>query len=629
MMKFWFATLFFSLVSFLHASESYLGPADMLFLEDGTLVILQRDARQVEFFSVSQKEKLATVVLEQTPNRLVLNRNRLYVSCGDWNGEVVEVEPQERKIVRRWTGIHSPWGLAVSSQKEQLFVGRKFHGDILILDLKKTAEKMPFEDALLEKIPVVREPTAMVLTPDETELYVANRLPLAPADGPTVACVVSVLQTETWEVRHVQLPDGVNNLRDLAISPDGRYVVGVHTHGNHRTITSQLFGGWTNRNGISILDRQSPGSVCCYLLDDLQVGLPTPWNVRFSPDGKLLAVTIGGSRQVVFLGWEELTEKMHRDMNGVRSYYAFFFGVGSLSQAMSLVRMEALQGIHGLAMNDQYTVVAGYFTDNLAVFPREENPEKGEISPSSGRKYQTAPMFTSLVPEIVPLGATPVWDAVRRGEVYFHDGELAVESWHSCITCHPDARVDGMNWDLLNDGVQNHKNTKSMLYAYETPPCMVTGVRPTAEIATRAGFIHIHFKPMDEERYQDVDAYIKALRPIPGIRLNPDGTLSESARRGKRLFYGPRTGCSSCHHGEYFTDLKLHDVNSQNEDDLHDKFDTPSLIETYRTAPYLHDGRYTTLEQLLFEGYHGDPEKRLDKLSPQERNDLVEYLLSL
>ena len=211
----------------------------------------------------------------------------------------------------------------------------------------------------------------------------------------------------------------------------------------------------------------------------------------------------------------------------------------------------------------------------------------------------------------------------------FFDGERALEHWHSCVTCHPDARVDGMNWDLLNDGVENPKNSKSMLYAHFTPPNMITGVRENGETATRAGFIHIHFKKMTEPEYCDVDEYLKSLRPVPGIALDPDGSLSESARRGKRLFFSPKTGCSSCHHGEYFTDMKMHDVGTQNEVDFDGFFDTPTLIETFRTAPYLHDGRYLTLEELLWEGRHGETDGNFEKLSEQERADLIEYLLSL
>ena len=35
--------------------------------------------------------------------------------------------------------------------------------------------------------------------------------------------------------------------------------------------------------------------------------------------------------------------------------------------------------------------------------------------------------------------------------------------------------MDGLNWDLLNDGIGNPKNTRNLLYAHKTPPAMRWG----------------------------------------------------------------------------------------------------------------------------------------------------------
>ncbi|NLX55402.1 MAG: hypothetical protein GXY58_09845 [Planctomycetaceae bacterium] len=49
------------------------------------------------------------------------------------------------------------------------------------------------------------------------------------------------------------------------------------------------------------------------------------------------------------------------------------------------------------------------------------------------------------------------------------------------------------------------------------------------------------------------------------------------------------------------------------------------LLEVWRTAPYLHDGRYTTVEQLFTEGQHGGA----DQLGAEELADLVQFVRSL
>jgi cytochrome c peroxidase len=110
----------------------------------------------------------------------------------------------------------------------------------------------------------------------------------------------------------------------------------------------------------------------------------------------------------------------------------------------------------------------------------------------------------------------------------------------------------------------------------------------------------------------------------------PDGTtsLSESAKRGKRLF-DSAAGCAVCHPAPLFTDLRLHDVDTQSPGDFEPLYDTPTLIEVWRTAPYLHDGRYKTLRELIVDGKHVNTKGQLDKLSETEIDDLIDYVLSL
>ena len=226
------------------------------------------------------------------------------------------------------------------------------------------------------------------------------------------------------------------------------------------------------------------------------------------------------------------------------------------------------------------------------------------------------------------LGPKPVLTTRRRGEILYHDATACFEHWQSCVTCHPDARVDGFNWDLLNDGTGNLKNSKSMLLSHETPPSMISGIRADAETAVRAGFTHILFKNADEENACAVDEYLSSLRPVPSPYL-VNGELSESAKRGKILFESDRTGCAICHPAPHYTDLRLHRVGSQDVNDYIDAFDSPTLIEVWRTAPYMNTGEYLTVRELLLEGKHGARDGRLDKLTPQEQDDLIEYVLSL
>jgi mono/diheme cytochrome c family protein len=69
----------------------------------------------------------------------------------------------------------------------------------------------------------------------------------------------------------------------------------------------------------------------------------------------------------------------------------------------------------------------------------------------------------------------------------------------------------------MNDGIDNLKNTKSLLYSHRTPPAMVTGIRPDAEYAVRSGIRGILFSQVDEDQAKAMDAYLKSLTPRPAL----------------------------------------------------------------------------------------------------------------
>lgn len=186
-----------------------------------------------------------------------------------------------------------------------------------------------------------------------------------------------------------------------------------------------------------------------------------------------------------------------------------------------------------------------------------------------------------------------------------------------------------MNWDLLNDGIGNPKNARNMVWSYKTPPMMSRGVRDSMETAVKAGFIHIQFHQPEEETLEAVEAYFRSLEPEPSPYLGPDGKLPAAAKRGKAIYESEKAQCSSCHPAPLFTDLKAYDVGTRGPLDRTDKFDTPSLVELYRTAPYLHDGSAPTLRDVLVGSNKKDGHGGTSHLSKKEIDDLIQYLLCL
>lgn len=137
--------------------------------------------------------------------------------------------------------------------------------------------------------------------------------------------------------------------------------------------------------------------------------------------------------------------------------------------------------------------------------------------------------------------------------------------------------------------------------------------------------------------------------------------FSEDARRGMRLFYSDRSGCAHCHFGVNFsgpivqrgktpppalfanngTAVKGDEGLSAETKRQHDRgrFRVPTLRNIALTAPYMHDGRFATLEDVIEHyvagGKHAesigvvDSQIRLLDLSAEEKRDLVEFLKNL
>jgi hypothetical protein len=121
-------------------------------------------------------------------------------------------------------------------------------------------------------------------------------------------------------------------------------------------------------------------------------------------------------------------------------------------------------------------------------------------------------------------------------------------------------------------------------------------------------------------------AYIEDIDFLPNLNLAAGGRLgaraNDAQRRGEALFFkpfphNPELSCAACHiPSSGFVDHRQHSVGSGG------LFKTPTLMNANFNAPYFHDGRYDTYDQVVG---HFDHTFELG-LSPQDRADLVAYL---
>ena len=570
------------------------------------LYVVEETADTVVKLDAATGKVVKSYTIPGTPGGIAISPDgsQAYVTVAEPEGYIYPINLSTGKSGKKFAVGHTPVAPVVSPDGSLLYVCNRFDNTVAVIDIKTKKE--------VALIPVLREPIAQCITPDGAYLFVANHLPAVAADGEYVASVISVIDTKKNKVvAQIRLPNGSMAVRGIAMSPDGAHVYVTHVLARYQVPTTQLERGWMNTSGLSVIDAKSLKRINTVLLDDVDLGAANPWGVTVTPDGTNIVVTHAGTHEISVIDRTALHAKLDRVAKGekVTSVSETADDVpNDLSFLVGIRKRIPLRGNgpRSVAVCNGLIFVGEYFTDSLSVLPCNKIAKNAVKS--------------------IALGPRKKADQVRRGERLFNDAAMCFQHWQSCASCHPDGRADGLNWDLLNDGLGNPKQTKNMLMTHVTPPVMVSGIRPKAETAVRAGIKYIQFAVRPEADAKAVDAYLKSLTPVPSPYLE-NGKLSEAAKRGKELYDTAK--CSRCHPGPLYTDLKLHDIGLGIGNEKGTKFDTPTLVEVWRTAPYLYDGRAMTINDVLTTYNTNDTHGATSTLSKDELNDLSEYILSL
>jgi cytochrome c peroxidase len=287
------------------------------------------------------------------------------------------------------------------------------------------------------------------------------------------------------------------------------------------------------------------------------------------------------------------------------------------------------------------------------------------------------------LPKTVPAPkgnpTTPVKAAL--GKLLFFDSRLSGDNTMSCATCHRPDKAFG-------DGLSQANGAGGKTLKRNTPSLLNVGFCLTFHWDGRANSLEEQaLLPVQaaDEMNQDlaelekelnaVPGYVEKFQAVFGTSVTRDGiakalaafqrtlvtgpspydrylggekdALSEEARRGMALFFGD-ADCVRCHSGPLLTDGKFyrlgvfHDkgrglVSGKKEDDY--KFRTPSLRNVASTGPYMHDGRYKSLNDVVHFYFRGVPNFGPDGLSLDveslqgipftEMSDLVAFLEAL
>lgn len=281
-----------------------------------------------------------------------------------------------------------------------------------------------------------------------------------------------------------------------------------------------------------------------------------------------------------------------------------------------------------------------------------------------------APTDNQITPERVELGKT-----------LFFDPRLSGSKWISCATCHNPA----LGW---SDGLPTAMGHNMEVLGRATPTILNTAYQRLQFWDGRARSLEAQaLGPIEDpgEMAGNVDEALAALQQIPGYvamfeaaypdegitadtlakalatfqrtivstesdfdrwQKGDEDAVTDPVKRGFDLFTG-KANCDACHQGFNFIDDGFHNLGLKGNQDagryavvpvkvLKGAFKTPTLRDVALTAPYMHNGMYETLEEVV--GHYnrgGDVEENLDpnmkplNLTEQEVKDVVAFLESL
>ena len=287
--------------------------------------------------------------------------------------------------------------------------------------------------------------------------------------------------------------------------------------------------------------------------------------------------------------------------------------------------------------------------------------------------------------EYIPKDNPLTVEKIELGKLLFFDPRLSRDNTISCASCHkPElAWTDGTK---LSIGINNQLSTRNgmtvinrlygrfQLWHGKVPTLEAQAANPLTK-SVRMGMpskdsevAKLNAIKGYRERFQQVfctdvtmDGITMAIAAFertilsgnsPADRFDLGGeedAISESAKRGLKIFQ-TKGRCTRCHSGFNFTDEEFHNLGIDWDTAVADLgrysvnkhpgtvggFKTPTLRDISHTAPYMHDGRLTTLEEVVeFYDQGGIQNPHLSNLiipldlTEQEKKDLVEYMRAL
>lgn len=533
---------------------------------------------------------------------------RAYVSNrGSDNVSVLDTETY--RILSTIPVGDEPHEMTTTEDGTLLYVANGGTYDVSVIDLAAGNE--------IKRLAASRGPWGVARSPDGGSVYVTNNLPRFGEFRTPAESEVTVIETNRSTVTHRYTIEGANLVQGVGFAPDGRFALITLARSKNLVPMTRNIQGWIMTNGVGVL--WDDGRIDQVILDEVNDFFADPTDIVFTSDGRYAFVTGGGVQEVAVIDVDKLVDILasasEHDRKEVIPNHL------GISTEFVKTRIPVGQSPRGMVISpdDRYLYVADGLDDAISVIDVESLQRVN----------------------VIDLGGSKEISEARYGERIFHSAERTYARQFSCHSCHPDGHVDGVTYDIEPDGLGiNPVDNRTLRGINDTAPFKWEGTNPTLkrQCGPRLAAFFTRVDPFTAAQAAALDRYIVTIRRPPN-RHRTGTELTPAQQRGKVLFEREydKSGnplantkrCVFCHAPPYFTNRNVYDVGTASWLDTHGKFDVPHLSNIYDSAPYLHDGRAQSLEEIWTLYNPHDRHGHTNDLTKDELNDLIEYLKTL
>jgi DNA-binding beta-propeller fold protein YncE/mono/diheme cytochrome c family protein len=546
------------------------GPVAVAFTPDGArALVVESDAAALAVVDAADgrvRREIPTGGVR--PSAVAADTGRTALVANAFSGSVARVDLETGARLAEVPLPGEPSGIVIAPDGKRAFVSVAQLDQVAVLELPSLAVRA--------RVAVGSRPRAMALAPDGRTLVVAN---FRGGD-------LSLVDTDALRAAR-RIPLRGVNLRGLCLTSDGQtaYVSGQVPAQNRVTWVARDV--WVNTLFQVDLRTGASAPVSEARIDLSGGPAPDPDGLALLPDGRL-AVNASGSDQTLLVRLAE----------------------GGGAYLSPTIERRQRVGAHprGLALSPDRTQLwaANELDGSVSVL------EAGTLQPVRR----------------IDLGCPENPDASLPGRYLFGSAKLTAGGQFTCNSCHPEGGVDGQTWAFVHvpDDVPA-RNTRNLRGGVtHTAPFRWSGRETDLSLFLQDEITRLmHGRAQPPAALQAIGGMLERLPMPPNPNRKPDGALTEAAERGKLLFEG-RAGCVTCHSGERRggTGLKA-DLGTL----LGRSLDVPHLVGVHDTAPYLHDGRARTLEEIFTRWNPDRKHGKADQLSAEEIADLLRYVREL